>query len=156
MAPDRTYSNEEIKNEIRKLADELGKSPTWDEFQEKAKMASKTAVQRFGGWNEAKEEAGVETYVYTTGGNKDPNSKVGIYRNAKSSGCRNCDEDFSSALTFHHLPEYEKSFNISKYRAVTPTKDELRDEINKCVVLCANCHRKVHANEHPLTVDKIR
>ena len=61
---------------------------------------------------------------------------------AKSSGCLLCGEMYAPALDFHHV--YGKDFQISQTWA--SSLDRLREEISKCVVLCANCHRKEH---HP-------
>lgn len=61
----------------------------------------------------------------------------------KSGGCIICGESDLSCLDLHHL--YNKRFNIS--RAINRySLDAINKELNKCVVLCANCHRKLHAN----------
>ena len=60
-----------------------------------------------------------------------------------SNGCCLCGENFPAALDFHHLGDKEdtvsslqnRSWNINRVKA----------EMDKCVLLCANCHRKVHA-----------
>ena len=46
-----------------------------------------------------------------------------------------------SALEFHHVDRYAKDFTISQCRAVRLT-DNIKSELDKCVVLCANCHRE--------------
>jgi len=57
-------------------------------------------------------------------------------------GCRECDEDDPRCLDFHHTGD--KSENVSTMVWDDASKESLRDEISKCVVLCANCHRKKH------------
>jgi hypothetical protein len=58
-------------------------------------------------------------------------------------GCQSCKgENVSVALDFHHLVSTEKAFTISKHSCGWL---RIVDEMNKCVLLCANCHRKVHA-----------
>nr|DAV04229.1 MAG TPA: INTRON TRANSFERASE [Caudoviricetes sp.] len=42
-----------------------------------------------------------------------------------------------------HKNPVEKDFTIGKNRS--KGKENLLKEIKKCVCLCANCHRKVHA-----------
>ena len=42
-------------------------------------------------------------------------------------------------LDFDHLPGFEKSFNVSK--AVTKPMARILEEIAKCELVCANCHR---------------
>ena len=45
------------------------------------------------------------------------------------------------ALHFHHLNPHEKEFNISE----KSTWHALHLEIEKCVLLCANCHAEVES-----------
>src|SRR5574343_826247 len=57
-----------------------------------------------------------------------------------------CGETHPSCLDFHHIDPKTKKFEISgsirRYG-----KDVLMKEISKCIVLCANCHRKLHWDE---------
>jgi uncharacterized protein (DUF983 family) len=68
----------------------------------------------------------------------------------RETGCIVCGEDEPAALDFHHLDEGQKSFNLSGI-AYTKPLAALREEVDKCVVLCASCHRKVHAGIIELT-----
>lgn len=60
--------------------------------------------------------------------------------------CAICGGSFEDCCyDFHHLNPSEKEFTISQ----TNTNGArswliLRDEIKKCALLCANCHRRVH------------
>lgn len=47
----------------------------------------------------------------------------------------------TEALEFHHLDPKEKMFSISSNS--NKKWETLLPEINKCVLLCANCHREV-------------
>ncbi|CCA66262.1 HNH endonuclease [Erwinia phage phiEa116] len=58
-------------------------------------------------------------------------------------GCKFCGEKEPVALDLHHLDPKGKDANPSTLLA--GSKSRLKSEIRKCVVLCANCHRKVHA-----------
>lgn len=49
-----------------------------------------------------------------------------------------------SALEFHHLDPSEKDFSVTG-SANTKSLRLLLDEVKKCVMLCSNCHREVHA-----------
>ncbi len=48
-----------------------------------------------------------------------------------------------ASLEFHHLDPSQKDFGMSQTKRVTLT-DEIKAELDKCVVLCACCHREVH------------
>jgi hypothetical protein len=43
-------------------------------------------------------------------------------------------------LDFHHTDPRAKEFKISQMRTIP----RLKAEIAKCIVICANCHRKGH------------
>lgn len=58
------------------------------------------------------------------------------------SGCINCYENSKWCLDFHHIESNEKEKNISKYANIPLEKLIL--EMNKCCILCSNCHRKYH------------
>lgn len=48
------------------------------------------------------------------------------------------------ALEFHHKNPSRKDFAISS-KGYTRSWERVRSELDKCVMLCANCHREVHA-----------
>ncbi len=59
--------------------------------------------------------------------------------------CEKCGEDHPACLEFHHLNPSEKKINLSEAVAIKGwSKNKILDEIAKCVVLCSNCHRKLH------------
>lgn len=47
------------------------------------------------------------------------------------------------ALSFHHVDSSSKKFNISG--AHCHSWDKIKEELDKCVLLCANCHMEVEA-----------
>ena len=49
------------------------------------------------------------------------------------------------ALEFHHLNREEKDFTISSYLRLGI--DKLKKEADKCILVCANCHREIHGKE---------
>ena len=55
-----------------------------------------------------------------------------------------------SAFDFHHVAPLAKDFTIS--RKMT-SFDAIKDELDKCVLLCCRCHREVHAGLHPRFLD---
>jgi hypothetical protein len=58
--------------------------------------------------------------------------------------CVKCGEDDPSCLDFHHIDPSKKDFQISKV-IMSLHSDKLKQELQKCAVVCANCHRKIHA-----------
>lgn len=60
--------------------------------------------------------------------------------------CVICGEGRAAALDFHHVDPMTKSFNLGS-AARSKSVDAVLREIAKCVVLCATCHRLVHAGE---------
>lgn len=57
--------------------------------------------------------------------------------------CTVCGESARECLEFHHTDPTKKDINPSL--AATYSTKKFLEEIDKCVVLCANCHRKVHS-----------
>lgn len=62
------------------------------------------------------------------------------YKGGKCSRCGYC--KCINALEFHHRIPSEKSFAISLARK-TSFNQTILDELDKCDILCANCHREV-------------
>ncbi len=65
----------------------------------------------------------------------------------KSLSCKICGENHPATLDFHHKNPEEKEIIISKAVGRNWGWNSLKKEIDKCDVLCANCHRKLHYNE---------
>lgn len=64
--------------------------------------------------------------------------------NKKGGKCIKCGEDNIWKLVFHHIDTNEKDFSISKILDRGYTRQVLENEINKCELLCNNCHKKEH------------
>lgn len=58
--------------------------------------------------------------------------------------CAKCGESRGYVLDFHHINPEEKTANISRLTSNTSNISRVYEEIQKCVVLCANCHREFH------------
>lgn len=65
----------------------------------------------------------------------------------KGGKCQVCEYDKClSALEFHHIDGKSKEFILAKgYRY--GFGDKVKAELDKCHMLCANCHREHHHNE---------
>jgi hypothetical protein len=65
----------------------------------------------------------------------------------KGGCCAICRYDrTTAAMDFHHVSMLDKDFTIS-HRMTSFQK--IRTELDKCVLLCATCHREVHDGWHP-------
>lgn len=60
----------------------------------------------------------------------------------RSNGCERCDESRPWCLDFHH-PE-EKQDGIAQMVSERRPLTEIERELERCELLCANCHRKEH------------
>lgn len=61
--------------------------------------------------------------------------------------CFFCTEDFIECLEFHHTDPKEKEYNVSNMVKNGFSIKKIESEIAKCIVVCANCHRKIHAGK---------
>ena len=57
----------------------------------------------------------------------------------------------TNALEFHHIKQDDKSFNLSsinkRLKTVFDLEEYIKEELNKCEIICSNCHRKEHINK---------
>lgn len=64
----------------------------------------------------------------------------------KGGACESCGYNkCSTALDFHHLDPLQKDFGISS-SGTTKSWITIKEELDKCIMLCANCHRELHSN----------
>lgn len=184
-------SEAECLDALREAADALGESPTKKQYEELGMTpAASTIIRVVGGWNEAKEMAGLET-APSRGSRVQPKPEdVDIpdgtewaelsqdqrwhYRNVewntertlrrrarlrawvnerkRERGCADCGETDPACLDCHHRSDADKTMEITEMVTYGHSKANLREEMAKCVVLCANCHRKRH-DRRPAVVE---
>jgi len=61
----------------------------------------------------------------------------------KGGKCQICGyKKYPGALELHHINKAEKSFGIGD-KGYTRSWEKVKAELDKCVLLCANCHREV-------------
>ena len=68
--------------------------------------------------------------------------KKKAYVNEQKQVCVKCGETRTYVLDFHHKDKNEKDFTIGTFKK--GSLELVQSEIDKCVVLCANCHREFH------------
>ena len=62
-----------------------------------------------------------------------------------SRGCESCGVfDAPCCMDFHHRNEEEKESPLSGREMQNLTEAKLKEEIDKCMVLCKSCHHKYH------------
>lgn len=73
----------------------------------------------------------------------------------KGGKCELCGYDKCiDALEFHHKNPDEKDFQISR-DGYSNKWETVVKELDKCMLLCANCHRELHSRDHKDMKDKI-
>lgn len=82
--------------------------------------------------------------IYKARKKRDNGTHQWVYAYLKEHPCVDCSENDPVVLEFDHV-EDDKQFNISEaIRDHFPLK-QIQEEIQKCQVRCANCHRKITA-----------
>lgn len=171
---------------LREAAERLGRSPSKAEYESLGlQPASGTIMRVMGGWNEAKQAAGLETYRQgefggiaiapkpdeielppdqewqdLTGHQRWYRKNVEYSRRRKerrrrelvrwvyeykrdNCECNRCGLTDPECLEFHH-PGGEKGYSVSQRANRGQSIEKIKAEIDRCTVLCANCHRKEH------------
>jgi 5-methylcytosine-specific restriction endonuclease McrA len=63
----------------------------------------------------------------------------------KGGKCISCGfNKYIAAMEFHHLDSKQKDFSLS---GMTISWVRMQKELDKCALLCANCHRAAHSGE---------
>lgn len=75
-----------------------------------------------------------------------------VYQYLCTHACTSCGESDPRVLEFHHRSGKDKA--VSELVAGGYSIETIQAEINKCDVLCANCHRKITMNEREWFRDK--
>lgn len=61
----------------------------------------------------------------------------------KGGCCQKCGYDKCiAALEFHHIDPSNKDMSSTKFSALS--LERAKSELDKCILLCANCHRETH------------
>ena len=62
----------------------------------------------------------------------------------KGGKCEICGYNkYIGALEFHHTNSLEKDFGIAA-KGYTRSWKKVKEELDKCILLCSNCHKELH------------
>jgi hypothetical protein len=71
--------------------------------------------------------------------------------------CTRCGYDRNyAALNWHHIDRSAKSFVLDMRTLSNRSEAEIRREVQKCVLLCANCHAEEHFPQFTKTQSALR
>jgi len=92
-----------------------------------------------------KEKINIAWYNYKNISRLCQKKKQNIIDNLKINGCAICGYNIcNAALEFHHVIDYNKDFEIKATSLFKFPNELFIKEMNKCILLCSNCHREVH------------
>lgn len=80
--------------------------------------------------------------TYTSSRRIDLKLKAIEYKGGKCLRCGYSDTSFVAVFDFHHLDPKQKDFSISNS---SKSWEKISKELDKCILLCANCHRIEHS-----------
>jgi hypothetical protein len=66
--------------------------------------------------------------------------------------CSRCGEDDVACMDFHHVDPSIKEAGV--IRMATKSIKSIINELAKCIVVCTNCHRKIHYHNIDVVVDE--
>lgn len=161
------FTKEECIEALQDASEKLGHSVSKREYESlDINPSAYTIQERFDSWSKAKEKAGLEEKSPgRKGGNVDECPKIldlpeenwlelsssarSMYKKKakvseikKERGCDECGYDeHSSALVFHHTEPDNKTSEVSTMVVKHRSMDKIVNEIEKCIVLCSNCHK---------------
>lgn len=92
-------------------------------------------------WVEKKRKSNKEEMIKQTKDRK-RRRREKLIEYKKTQKCSKCGEDRWYVLDFHHNGEKDKA--ISTLVSGGYSWKRVEEEIKKCIVLCANCHRELH------------
>lgn len=165
------YSKDDCIEALQEAEEKLGESPSKNQYKKLDISPSVyTIVRVFDSWNDAKDSAGLDTFygrrreLFRTEllknyvcddvwGDLPPSTRARLIKKSKVSriklemGCKNCGYDNNPVpLEFHHRNKEEKEFNVSRdFARANVGWDKAKEEMKKCDILCANCHRQEEA-----------
>lgn len=124
-------------NRILPLENFRWKNKALNKKHSRCKDCEKAAEKaRYASDKERRESIINRTYQYKQ-------ENINLVNSYKQQGCCKCGEKRPYVLDFHHINPQEKDNTIA-HMINSSSLENLENEIKKCVLLCANCHREFH------------
>lgn len=117
---------------------------------------SKDKNQLHGQCNDCRKATAKKSYelnrekVVKAVGKRNQDYKEAALRWKSNLSCVICSEDYIKCVEFHHLDQSTKENDISGMISKYPLETILI-EAAKCIVVCSNCHRKIHGGKIEVT-----
>ena len=116
----------------------------WREIEEIIGVSSETLRKAYKRTKEGKTSYEVNPNSYENQKKRGIERKI-YFINTLGGCCSKCGYNKNlAALEFHHIDPESKEFQIDIRRLSNTSMDKLQEEIHKCILLCANCHREEH------------
>ena len=115
----------------------------YDELGNIKKVAKQTGIsyQRLRNVIQSKSITPKSSYEYLKQHRRKIKEELVAYKGGK---CERCGYNKCiNALEFHHLDPTKKDFTISDSTKHYSLED-MKKEVDKCILVCANCHREIH------------
>lgn len=129
-------------NEVIHLRDD--NKLKWKEIEEIIGVSSETLRKAYKRTKDNKTSHEVNSNSYENQKKRGIERKI-YFINNLGGCCSKCGYNKNlAALEFHHVNPESKEFQIDIRRLSNTSMDKLQEEIHKCILLCANCHREEH------------
>ena len=115
----------------------------YDKLGNIKKVAKQTGIsyQRLRNVIQSKQITPKSSYEYLKKHRRRIKEELVAYKGGK---CKRCGYNKCiNALEFHHLNPNEKDFTISD-SAKHYSLEDMKKEVDKCILVCSNCHREIH------------
>ena len=127
-----------------------------DILKDESEFTFNTRTQKFNGWcKQCYREHNNSKYADLNSGRKEKldkqkefrrtENRIFVFQFLSKSKCAVCSESDPIVLEFHHLRD--KKYLISNMVSSCCSISAIEEEISKCEVLCANCHRRKTAKD---------
>lgn len=146
--PSLRVSEQSAIQDLQKIASEMGRCPSYSEYQERGQYSVGLFKQKFGSWNDGKEAAGFDRgYITVNYGTEGPTERP-VYgrswipqreraRERDNLQCQRC-----GMTKEEHLSEYD---TVPHVHHITPWHEfddhEERNKLSNLITLCAACHK---------------